>query len=466
MKQDKIKWGIVWGIISIGIFLFYNVAHPLHIFTVDDWRNIVNDRYAYPYTGIQNPGKILPETIFPLIAELARWFVYPFTNDFIGAITLVSSIVVTILLVIYFYQVCSSVNHGLTTNQKIVCLLIFVALHFNIYKNSQTMLTDTNMTDLIHYVVTYLFNVIAVGYFMKKQTGSTIKPWEILLIYLCIFSNMFQSIILVTYVFFRMLRDIIIEKDKSIKNLIKVNLIWIITLIMWIADLIFEKNGNRANTLGENQESFDVIGAAKSYIISFQAIRTWIIVFAVLLCMLAVMIYIRKNGFSLNKMMKELLLEKQLGILIAAFVITSIYMVLLDGYINEIKYLERTNVYNTILIFPIIIIMWVLKYVIQNIQAVNCILPIILYIMLFQSVFHSSILGSKCLCEEKKPMQDYVIQQLIEADQEGLKEMTVLVPKTFCDDASRSWLEITIPEALFRFGVVSDRIKVKFVENM
>ena len=162
INKNVIKWIISWGVIAAGILVYFELANPIYLRTADDWFNIINRRYAVPYTGTYNPGKILPETLFPVVGELARWFIYPFNHDFIGAVTIMSGVVLTALVVIYFYEILSCVAGKIHANGKIMLLFCIVLLHFYLYRNSMNMFSGSNLTDIYHYLAMYLINASAV----------------------------------------------------------------------------------------------------------------------------------------------------------------------------------------------------------------------------------------------------------------------------------------------------------------
>lgn len=124
VNKDCLKWIMTWTVIAAGVLIYFEFANPIYMRTADDWFNIVNRRYALPVYGTYNPGKILPETLFPVIGELARWLVYPFNHDFISAVTVMSGIVLTVLAVIYFYEIlsCNCRRHAYQWKD---CIIVF-----------------------------------------------------------------------------------------------------------------------------------------------------------------------------------------------------------------------------------------------------------------------------------------------------------------------------------------------------
>lgn len=460
INRDTIKWIMAWAVIAVGILIYFEFANPVYMRTADDWFNIINRRYAFPIYGSYNPGKILPETLFPVVGELARWFVYPFNHDFISAVTVMSGIVLTVLVMIYFYGILSCIAGDMHTNGKIILLFCIVLLHFTLYRNGMNMFSNSNLTDIYHYIAVYLINAAAVCHFVKRRDGSGIKALELLLIYLCFFSNMFQNILLAVYAFYRMTRDVYRDKNKKISNILQKNLVWIVCLGFWIVDLIVEKTGKRAGELGARGIDFDIMASIRSCLQTYMSIRVEVKLGLLLFGIIAAIFYIKKN--TAKHMIKEFFIHSQFGILFLSSGTVGVYLLLLDAYTNAGLYLNRTDVYNTLLFYPGIISLLCVGYVIRNSKAVYCVMPVLLYILLFQSVFHSSVFYRY---EHNVDMKDFecgVIQKIIEADQEGIQEVQVAASRDLVDEASKQWLEERIPEVLYRYGIVNEWKTLKF----
>ncbi|MCM1264142.1 MAG: hypothetical protein NC131_13265 [Roseburia sp.] len=460
LKKDTTKWILSWGVIAIGVLIYFELSNPIYMYTVDDWINIVNRRYAIPDLKTRNPGKILPETLFPVVGELARWIIYPLNHDFISAITIMSGIMLTALVIIYFYEVLTCIAGDIHTNGKIILLFCIVLLHFDLYKNSTNMFSNSNLTDMYHYLAVYLINASVVCHFIKRENGSEINAIELLLIYLCFFSNMFQSILLAVYAFFRMVRDIYLDENKKISNICIKNSVWILCLIVWVIDLIFEKNGKRRYELTEGGAQFDIIASAKACFNTYMTIREEIKISLLILGIIAIVLYIRKN--TTKHIIKNLFIHRKFGILILSAFTAGIYLLLLDAYANAGHYLNRQDVYNTILFYPGIILLIGVRYVIKNMRVAYCVMPILIYIMMFQSVFHSSKFYHYRENMNMKNFECQVIQEMIEADQNGIKELQIITTREFVDEASKPWLEEMIPDVLYRYGVVYDWITLEF----
>lgn len=460
VNKDCLKWIMTWTVIAAGVLIYFEFANPIYMRTADDWFNIVNRRYALPVYGTYNPGKILPETLFPVIGELARWLVYPFNHDFISAVTVMSGIVLTVLAVIYFYEILSCTAGDMHTNGKIVLLFSVVLLHFVLYHNGRNMFSNSNLTDMYHYVAVYLINASAVCHFMKRKNGSGMKALELLLIYLCFFSNMFQNILLAVYAFYRMVRDIYMDENKKISNILQKNLVWIVCLGFWMVDLFIEKTGKRASELAMREIDFDIMASVRSCLQTYMSIRMEVKLVLLLFGMAAMILYIRQN--TVKRIMKDFFIHKQLGILVLSSLTVGVYLLLLDAYTNAGLYLNRTDVYNTLLFYPGIISLICVRYVIHNSKAVYCVMPILVYIMLFQSVFHSNVYYRYEHNMEMKEFECEVIQKMIEADREGVKEVQITTTKDLVDEASKQWLEERIPEVLYRYGVVYEWKTLKF----
>ena len=90
-------------IISFITFIFFLRVHPIIVFDVDDWLYISDNRVAIPLWGSWNPTRVFPETLAPLISNIAVHLIYPLCNNYIKSLSIMNAIIVTMFITVYLY---------------------------------------------------------------------------------------------------------------------------------------------------------------------------------------------------------------------------------------------------------------------------------------------------------------------------------------------------------------------------
>ena len=79
--KSRHKDVLLFSGIFLVLFVFFYVAHPLILFDSDDWEMCSYFRRPLPMPGGYNGIKVFPETLFPILTEIAANFVYPIMKD-------------------------------------------------------------------------------------------------------------------------------------------------------------------------------------------------------------------------------------------------------------------------------------------------------------------------------------------------------------------------------------------------
>ena len=74
--KSRHKDVLLFSGIFLVLFVFFYVAHPLILFDSDDWEMCSYFRRPLPMPGGYNGIKVFPETLFPILTEIAANFVY------------------------------------------------------------------------------------------------------------------------------------------------------------------------------------------------------------------------------------------------------------------------------------------------------------------------------------------------------------------------------------------------------
>lgn len=155
---------------------------------------------------------------------------------------------------------------------------IIVLLHFLPFMNNMTgngyMYATPSVVCVFYYTISVLFNaglVMAFSHddsFIERKMGEMLRQTKItdgmwlLLIYRAINSNMFQSILLMSYICSTLLMDcigdLICERKQSQPMIIrycKKRMVKLSVIAIWLLSLLMEANGGRATSM-EASENF------------------------------------------------------------------------------------------------------------------------------------------------------------------------------------------------------------------
>jgi len=444
------------------INFFINI-HPIVMFDSDDWSGSTIVRPPVPVMGIQNPIKVLPEILQTYTSTFASYFIMPINGNFIQSLTIGYSIVVSIFIIIYLYNFMMLIKtkFKLDIRYLIVITLLFIAVHFLIFdsakENNDYMFGTVDATCYFHYIIPALLNCSIVMYMMRRRLEDNQEEKNkyfkqsifILGVYLAIFSNIFHSIIIVTYCSAILIIDFIKNK-KSTSIFLKQNKIQILILFMWIISLIFEKNGKRA----EHFADISYIDSLKSTLLNFiekiSTLNSIVVILFFIILLTSLIIFFRSK-----KIRKE-------DIFVSVFTISCclIYTILLCIVLNG-GYIDRADVLFGTIFYIFISTVFGLIYIIQEYPKVFLIVPIIVFICAFsistrgRTFKESNVkLYDTKICVE---IDEYIIKQVLEAEEAGKEEVYIHIPKF---NNSDNW-----PIATYSQGITNSLYKYKITKN-
>ena len=464
-------------IIFLLFFVFFYKVHPITLLDTDDWHNAYFSRSAYPLIGGWNPTKIFPETIMPMCITAGVRFLSIFSNNYLNNIVIVNSFIVSIFITIYFYffykLVRDKYNNKLSEN--ILITIFFLLLHFLIFRiyemENNYMFHAISASCYYHYLIPALINCSLVMYLLgngklyfkdnKIKTG-----FMLLIVYLSLFSNLFSSIILATYIaitlLFRLIDDKVFKKKKISKNLItfiKKNNYEILILVVWVIVQILELTGGRAAYLISNQEhNFittykEVINYTLRDLISFNFLFS-IILFTSFI--VGNIIFFKRKLYHNRKVFSILI----------SFILCSIYITLLCAKSSS-WYMIRMEVIFVMIFYIFLCISLILSYLIKKYNKIMIFLPILIFIMLFEiyterNTFRESNLNNFNLSTCNN-ITTKIIDQIIEAD--GKEDTIIYIPYF---DEEKNW-PITAYDsynyvmALNKHGIIDKYANYKYV---
>ena len=255
----------IWIMIWILLIIFFGSVNPLFIFDMDDWTNIAQFRAALPIWGAWNPIKVLPEILMPATGKLSVWFIMPIVGSYFEALSWGMSIVLSTVITVYIFLFSKFVSHWTDSFYvRMVLSVLFLLLHFIVFINyddgsgfTEHFFYQFNATCIFNYTIPWLVNEICVfSLIISKYKSFDKKAYKYslyLLMYLSVFSNLYTSIVLVSYLLAEMMICVIVQKKeghsfiKEFPHIIKsFGYSKMIFIMLWLLSLGFELSGGRA----------------------------------------------------------------------------------------------------------------------------------------------------------------------------------------------------------------------------
>ena len=488
--KSKYKDVLFSVVVFIVLFAFFYVAHPMILFDSDDWEMCSYFRRPLPMPGGYNGIKVFPETLFPILTEIAANFVFPVMKDYLMSLALVFAVTGALFITIYTRVFATLIRtiigekNDIKTNLISVC---FLAFHFLIFKNNwfsnEHLFWSSDVTCFIHYVISGVLSATMVMWFMHKEyrEGSLdeIKPLELkdgfmlLLIYFTVFSNMFMNIIFIAYVAVEFMSGIVRFKreKKSLKNLFISRWYYCVSLIMWLFALVIQVMDPRNADAKKQVVSKIGIGAiVKSVFGNAVAMNK--------MCMLIIFVMVCLFVVRAVRCGKDYVKSSETAILIKVAVsglLTVIYLILLSA-VSGINYASRSDValgyYFYMFLFFMIIFALSLKRMDSKESGVAIVLPLLTFVIVAQTI--NSCKSYKDYNEfDLSKEQTYmvgkdILDQYLEADASGSEEMELHVMVS--ESRDNTWpytfyVGDAISDTLSRHGVISKFMKCTVVND-
>ncbi len=463
-----------FGIIFLILIAFFTQVHPLIPYDGDDWANLSGFRAAIPKWGIWNPIKILPEDSFPVIGFIAAFIVTPLTHDYILSITLTSAAFFSLMIIAYLFLFSKILERRFHLDPCIIYTLTatFFLFHFLALqipdRASQYLFGAVNLTCIFHYTIPALLNLSLVEYFIAYGLPKCI-PFErgighcsllIFFIYLAIFSNVLNSIILVAFISSCLLWEykFALLSFKNLKSILKENMFLLGILAVWFLSLLFEMTGGRAQSIGANilqlpikQTWLCLWNTIKSAGKSFPIAVAFITLFSYYFVVKRYPNTLKQNYISL------------IGRLLLSCAFVFCYLLLVCAKAGP-GYFGRTDVLIDLYGFIIIIILCMTAFLLKKHPKAFIIAPIVLLIIIIKvmsSSYRESTMGG-ILPHTCYQVNHDLINQIVQADQNYQEGMILRVPK---GDNRDNWphpmyMGGAIARTLYRHNIIQRPIKI------
>ncbi len=443
-RRKRLLFGFFFLI--FGFFcVWFTQLYPLVVYDTDDWYFLGSVRSAAPLWGIWNPGKVFPEIAFPFFSSLGRYLVMPLTGDYMDAMTITHAIVVSAFLTGYFWCFAGMLRRALSLPWGVTVGLtaVFALFHFWIFQSGDTDNTYLFYCSDLNCYYNYLIPTLVNASLIMLQVGN--PAWNAFLrkasptavgcllagLYLAVFSNLASVGILAAFAGSHLLVAVCTEaRRRPLGELLRENSLYLGILLLWGLCAVFEWNGGRAE-VSESAFSWGNVSAAftgywQMLMGGSRFFRLCVILF--LLAALGAALLHRGRGLTSG--------GRTILIWLIAGVVSQIYTVVLCAAV-EPGYIYRSEYLFPPMFFLLMVPMFSLGYLMQQYPKTAVVLP--LYILLLASEVN---MPGKTYREPN--MSDYdgelcaeigrdLIEQIQQADEQGLTEMTLYVPQHVSD---------------------------------
>ena len=471
----------LWGGIGFSILVFFLMvaffteAQPLVMYDGDDWNGLSKQRnIAFPKWHDHNPIKVLPESLMPLAGSLAAYFVSPFLGDFVASVTLVSAALVSGFIAVYVYLFLRVMEGQFGLSRWSSCLLavIFLAFHFLVFRGGDSsdlyLFAAPNLTCYYNYTIPALVNMSLVLFFLWRGISGN-HPIEgqrgkdvllVFVVFLALCSNVLHSIILMAYVMTELLWNLRGWRRQRF---------FLGIFAGWLLTILFEATGGRAGQMGQSILDIPLGTTFLSLLhVLFQNNKGIFIAlaFAVIFIGSSLFIYLRRRE---RDEMDERYRVHQQKFLFCALIWTA-YVVLVCARAGG-GYVDWPGVTIGLFFYLFLLMMYGAAYVFRRKPGALAVLPILTLIMFCrainpgQGLIHSTM-GNvpPAICAQ---ISRDLIRQVQAAEEQGLREMELHVPKGNDEDnwPHPNYMGPAVSRLLYGQGVIPYPIRIKVVPD-
>ncbi|AEF80309.1 hypothetical protein [Leadbettera azotonutricia] len=449
LKEDI--WIILASLfVFSALMVFFTVVHPIIPYDNDDWGLLCNFRHAFPDASTSSPSRIFQEIFMPFIGLISAFVVNIFVKDYLFSFAVTLAIVLAVISTVLFNVVyrlfCSLTNKkGLSI---LICLLMSL-FYFGFFKtryDSTYMLYSINYTCAFYYIIPNLLNSILVCLLMKYECqGTKISPdglgyvkFGIIVAaaYFAIFSMLFSMAILAVYCGLNLILSIVVYKKQFAKKI----LFQIAIIVGFLVYCYFEITSQRAATdtigtfeLNENTGFLErVVIAFYTSLGLLEQINKAFLIFAMVIIFVALIIFsvnIKKD--SSNKIIKPAAM-----CIILCPAIFLAYM-LISAMAGAQFYPSYTQVMYGAFFYFFMAAGLCLAYILEKFPRLTILVPVVILIftneaanpyLRFQDQMSYHWNNIQLSTKKKMELTNHWIEQMKEADSQGITEITLQVP--------------------------------------
>lgn len=473
-ERKKTLWQAAWYLLIFAFaYVWFTRVHPLVIFDADDWTYLTPDREAWPIWGEWNPAKVFPEVFMPLCSTIGSFLLMPLIGDYITVMTLTHGFVVSVFVTVYVYCLAGLLKRAFRLDiwGEVYASALFLIFHFLAMRSSEAdnlyLLYCKDLNCYYNYLIPALLNGSIVLWMLENEKFenfmSTGKPGAkglfLLALYMAIFSNLVDSVILAVYAGAKLLLGLLKQVKKfDCKAYIKEHALFLGIFAAWLVSAVFELSGGRAGEAA----SGSLLGRLKdtAYCL-FEVLKgcnvLFLVVCAVTVAAAAALFFRDRKK---DKGFASLILFWTVGVAAMVFCMVVLCALVSPSYMYRAEYLFG------IFFYCLVYVLLCFGYVVQKLPKVLVVLPILLCVLVSETdtkdkTFQESNMGNldPAICAD---ISRDLLNQVVTASEAGQTEMTLLVPQW---DTGDNWPHATQLMDRMRHALYAHRI-IRSVPDM
>lgn len=485
MYKNRITKTMLLNIcIFLILLIFFTKICPVIPFDGDDWYFNGSIRLPFPIWRVFNPIKVLPEVLEPIGGYIGAYIVYPITKDYIGAISITQAIIISLFIVMLFYNFYDFVRNKYNKNEmeSLLFEVIFAIFFFFIFKKSGGKsyygFWATDLNCYFNYIIPGALNATMILIMAKYDnfTGE-FKKWNyykkgmfLVGIYFSIFSSIQLSIILAGYCSWIIIRNLYRNFNKrENKNIIQIiketGLLYFIIELLWLISLLFEQSGNRAAVISRERwiVKQNVVEVAKNFLSLYKQTNKIFMAMVFFLIVILLVEMIKKRKALIKNNIFALFIEN-----IYIFTITFVYLFILYMKAGA-NYANRPDATWAIIFYIVLYSNIYLIVASDYIVHLKMIIPLIIILLCIMTInmnyrFEQSVFDFNTA----KSIDETIINQILEADKAGKSYVEVQVPEYKNNESN--WpqpynMAIWMQNTLYSHNIIKNRMKIIFVKN-
>ena len=467
-NKKSVEW--IWYLSAfLFLILWFTRIHPLFVLDGDDWTYTTYVRTALPLWKDWNPSRVLPEVLMPLCSALGAWLIRPLVGgDYLLSLTVMHGLVVGQMMKRIF---------SLTPVGAVYVSALFLILHFLVFREYDSsnghMFYCFDLTCVYYYLIPALLNSSIVMCLLGNRqafahASSERKGLYCAAAYFAIFSNLPASGILAVYAGSILLTDLVrsLKQKGKLAQLLKEDLLYIVILALWLVSAVFELTGGRASAdMGVRVSLMQSLKEAVYALIRlpFRWNHAFVYLCAAVVAIAMILLLQSKGKPSEDRRFLSLSIVG-----LVAIAASAVYTAILSASV-DLTYIHRIEYLFGLIFFIFLLGMLAVGYILQKAPRFFWAMPILLCILFSccntpgNTYLESNYPNlSPEVCQQ---LMGGIIDEILLAEQEGKKEVTVQVPVWGTPDnwPHPGYVADGIAAALYEHGVTGSLISVTCV---
>lgn len=450
-RTKRLEFFLILALFAF-FYIWFTRVHALVIFDADDWTYLVPDRKAWPIIGEWNPAKVFPEVFMPFCSTIGAYLLMPMVKDYVTVMTITHGFVVSVFLTAYIAAFCAMMKRLFRLHfPSLICTgSVFLIFHFlalrSGYEDNTYLFLCEDVNCYYNYLIPGALNAIFVMCLVKNPKVETFlqsdnhfaKGLVLLALYMAVFSNLVDSVILAVYAGSVLLLGLLKHlKGFSLKAYLKKFSFPLILFAVWFVSALFELTGGRMTTSEGVSGSLltnlkDALFYLKEMLLSCSGL---FLAVCVLTVAGAAVLWLKTKDADFGALMALW----AVGIAAMTVVMTALCAMVDPVYMTRSEYLFG------IFFYCLVFVLFAFGYVLEKQPKLLAILPILLCVLLSETntrgrTFRESNMENldPDICAQ---VSRSIVEQVVLADQQGQTEMELYVPKWESGD---NWPHATV----------------------